>query len=59
MSIIVQKYGGSSISDNKKLLNVCKHIIKEYQKKNNVVVVVSAQRQNNRYIIKRGIRNYR
>lgn len=44
MSIVVQKFGGSSIADNKKLFNVCKHIIKEYDNKNQVVVVVSAQR---------------
>ena len=48
MSIIVQKYGGSSVADNKKLLNVCKHIVKEYENNNKVVVVVSAQRKNNR-----------
>lgn len=47
MSIIVQKFGGSSVADNKKLFNVCKHIIREYNKKNKVVVVVSAQRKNN------------
>ena len=48
MSIIVQKFGGSSVADNKKILNVCKHITKEYNKNKKVVVVVSAQRQNNR-----------
>ena len=48
MSIIVQKFGGSSVADNEKLLNVCKHIIKEYKNKNKVVVVVSAQRKNYR-----------
>ena len=44
MSIIVQKFGGSSVADNEKLLNVCNHIIKEFNNKNKVVVVVSAQR---------------
>ena len=43
MGIIVQKFGGSSVADKNKLLNVCKHIIKEYEKNNKVVVVVSAQ----------------
>ena len=43
MGIIVQKFGGTSVSDNDKLLNVCKHAIKEYEAKNKVVVVVSAQ----------------
>lgn len=43
MGIIVQKFGGSSVADNSKLLNVCNHIIKEYKKNKKVVVVVSAQ----------------
>ena len=43
MGIIVQKFGGSSVADKDKLLNVCKHIIKEYNSNNKVVVVVSAQ----------------
>lgn len=48
MSIIVQKFGGSSVSDTNKLFNVCKHIIREYKKNNKVVVIVSAQRKNYR-----------
>ena len=44
MSIIVQKFGGSSVENNEKLSNVCKHIIREYKKGSKVVVVVSAQR---------------
>lgn len=43
MSIVVQKFGGTSVSNNENLLNICKHIIKEYNKKNKVIVVVSAQ----------------
>lgn len=43
MGIIVQKFGGSSVADKDKLLNVCRHAIKEYEKGNKVVVVVSAQ----------------
>ncbi len=43
MGIIVQKFGGSSVADKDKLLNVCRHIIKEYKSNNKVVVVVSAQ----------------
>lgn len=43
MSIIVQKFGGTSVADTEKLFNVCKHIIKEHEKNNKVVVVVSAQ----------------
>ena len=43
MGIIVQKYGGTSVENNDKLLNVCKHAIKEYEANNKVVIVVSAQ----------------
>ena len=43
MGIIVQKFGGSSVADKEKLLNVCKHIINEYNANNKVIVVVSAQ----------------
>lgn len=57
MSIIVQKFGGSSVADTDKLLNVCKHIIREYKNDHKVVVVVSAQRKNNRSISKRSFRN--
>lgn len=43
MGIVVLKFGGSSVADKDKLLNVCKHVIKEYEASNKVVVVVSAQ----------------
>lgn len=43
MGIVVQKFGGTSVEDKEKLLNVSKHIIKEYRAGNKVVVVVSAQ----------------
>ena len=43
MGIVVQKFGGSSVADKDKLLNVCRHVIKEYENNNKVVVVVSAQ----------------
>lgn len=43
MSLIVQKFGGSSVADAKKLFNVAERISDEYNKGNQVVVVVSAQ----------------
>ncbi len=43
MNIIVQKYGGSLVADNEKLLNVCHNIKNEKNKDNALVVVVSAQ----------------
>ena len=52
MGIIVQKFGGSSVADNDKLLNVCNHIIKEFKKNNKVVVVVSAQGKTTDRLIK-------
>ena len=52
MGIIVQKFGGSSVADKEKLLNVCRHIIKEYENNNKVVVVVSAQGNTTDILIK-------
>ena len=43
MSIIVQKFGGSSVANLERLELVSEHIIKEKEKGNQVVVVVSAQ----------------
>jgi len=42
MSIIVQKYGGSSVADAEKMLHVAKRIAKTRAKGHDVVVVVSA-----------------
>ena len=42
MSLVVQKYGGSSVADSQKILNVAKRIIETKKKGNKVVVVVSA-----------------
>ena len=52
MKIVVQKYGGSSVETTEKLFNVCKHIIKEKRKENQVVVVVSAQGKTTDNLIK-------
>lgn len=43
MALIVQKFGGTSVADEKCLLNVAKIVTDTYSKGNNVVVVVSAQ----------------
>ena len=43
MSLIVQKFGGSSVADKERVFNVAKRIIETYKKGNSVVVVVSAQ----------------
>lgn len=43
MSLIVQKFGGSSVADAERIMNVANIITETYAKGNNVVVVVSAQ----------------
>jgi aspartate kinase len=42
MSLIVQKYGGSSVADSEKIKNVARRIAKAKDEGNQVVVVVSA-----------------
>ena len=42
MSIIVQKYGGSSVADVEKIKNVARRVAKSRDEGNQVVVVVSA-----------------
>lgn len=43
MSLIVQKFGGSSVADAQKVFNVANRVIETYDEGNDVVVVVSAQ----------------
>ncbi len=43
MSLIVKKFGGSSVADAERVFNVANIIIEDYKKGNNVIVVVSAQ----------------
>ena len=43
MSLIVQKFGGSSVADAERVMNVAKIVTDTYAKGNDVVVVVSAQ----------------
>lgn len=43
MGLTVQKYGGSSVKDAERVMNVANRIVEEYDKGNNVVVAVSAQ----------------
>ena len=42
MSLVVQKFGGSSVADAKKIFNVAGRITDAYNEGNDVVVVVSA-----------------
>lgn len=41
--LIVQKFGGSSVADSQRVMNVAKRIVDTYKKGNKVVVVLSAQ----------------
>ena len=43
MAVIVQKFGGSSVRDAERVMNVARRITDTYKAGNNVVVVVSAQ----------------
>lgn len=43
MALIVQKFGGSSVADAQKVMNVARIITDTYKEGNSVVVVVSAQ----------------
>ena len=43
MSLIVQKYGGSSVANAERVKNVARRIVETYEKGNQVVVVLSAQ----------------
>jgi aspartate kinase len=42
MSLIVQKFGGTSVGNIAKIQNVAKKVAAEIKKKNKVIVVVSA-----------------
>lgn len=43
MSLIVQKFGGSSVANAERVMNVARRIVETYTAGNSVVVVVSAQ----------------
>ena len=43
MSLVVQKFGGSSVRDAERVMNVARRIIATYDEGNDVIVVVSAQ----------------
>lgn len=55
MSIIVQKYGGSSVENKEKLETICNKIIEEKNKNNDIVVIVSAQGKTTNHLIDKAI----
>jgi len=42
-NIIVQKFGGSSVANTERIMNVARRIVKTYEAGNSIVVVLSAQ----------------
>jgi aspartate kinase len=42
MSLIVQKFGGTSVADPERIMNVAKRVAKTYDQSNEVVVILSA-----------------
>ena len=51
MSIVVQKFGGTSVADPAKIRNVAQAVIKEKEKGHQVVVVVSAMGKTTDYLV--------
>ena len=49
MSLIVQKFGGSSVANAERVFHVAKIITDTYKLGNDVIVVVSAQGDNTDY----------
>jgi len=50
--IVVQKFGGTSVADTEKIINVARAVIKEKEQGNDVVVVVSAMGHTTDYLVK-------
>lgn len=55
MSLIVQKFGGSSVADAERVFNVARIVTDTYSKGNDVVVVVSAQGDTTDDLIEKGL----
>ena len=51
MSLIVQKFGGTSVADSEKILSAARKAIRAHQNGNQVVVVVSAMGKNTDHLI--------
>lgn len=52
MALVVQKFGGTSVADTKRIENVAKKAIKEFENGNKVIVVVSAMAGETNRLIK-------
>ena len=51
VGVIVQKFGGTSVGDAKKIQSVASRVIEEKEKGNNVVVVVSAMGKSTDHLV--------
>lgn len=51
--LIVQKYGGTSVANNERIMNVARRVIETYKNGNKVVVVLSAQGDTTDELIKK------
>src|SRR5947207_7246036 len=59
MAIVVQKYGGSSVADLRKLRLVAERVIRTKKAGHDVVVVVSAMGRNDRRATRHGQADFR
>ena len=55
MALIVKKFGGSSVADAKRVMNVAEIITEDYKKGNDIIVVVSAQGDTTDDLIKKAL----
>lgn len=55
MGLIVQKYGGTSVKDAERVMNVARRITDAYKAGNNVIVAVSAQGDTTDELIEKGL----
>ncbi len=59
MGLIVQKFGGSSVANAERVMNVAKIVTDTYREGNDVVVVVSRSGRHHRRSYRQGSRNKR
>lgn len=55
MALIVKKFGGSSVADAKRVMNVAEIITEDYKKGNDIIVVASAQGNTTDDLIKKAL----
>ena len=53
--LVVKKFGGSSVADRERIMNVARRCIEDYEKGNDVVVVLSAMGKTTDGLLEKGI----